>query len=588
MASQTETVGAGNTNLEAAAAESETILPTGWRFDILFALPILAILPMSYLEIGSLWSRIHTRFFPLPLVAVLVLVFWQGSVTKTASIKRLTVSYVLLLIGSVLVVANFWMLSPWIAQLCSVVLLSGWALTRLGEVAWPRILGWTTLLATTIRLPGNFDIQLLSWLEGVGTSIASSVLDGLSVPYLHRPNAITVAGLSLGEVRELYIDETVRNLSSLYALVSIAVLLLILQRRSLIVGAITLLSMPMWYVLYVVIQILGVVLFLHYGKRDISQDRDWIMLSLLNFVFVSLMIVGFIQCLAKLSLPVPASDGEFEPEFQLINTFMCWPQPDPFKLEDSEVLTPLLVKPPEDLTNWRSASRVLQRLSLACVAIATVVAVFSSSRAMAINRSLAALPLVKTETLDKVASSESLPAKLEDCVRVDFQRLLVERNNVDHGVLSWKYAWQGQVIDIIVEFPFHGSEGSIASNFERQGWRVLRQEAMKADSIPPEANKETESAKAIQVEKEVISWIEIHLENELGGRAITLFRFDSLDPSLESTAQASAPSYQVQLFCESGTELTRSQLKNLRRIYVSMHEILRKQLQFQLILESSP
>ena len=154
-------------------------------FDFLFGLiPLLLLTPLLAIEFQSLGRRTAMTFFPIPVFVVACFAIRHWRSRRSDQPLRVLLARGLFLIGVVLFGTAVWRLSPLLAHGSFILLFSGWAIERLGPVAWPRILGWTALLATSMRLPGSFQTGFQNWLVQQSSAFLGSILDGLSIPYL--------------------------------------------------------------------------------------------------------------------------------------------------------------------------------------------------------------------------------------------------------------------------------------------------------------------------------------------------------------------------------------------------------------------
>ena len=107
-------------------------------------------------------------------------------------------------------------------------------------------------------------------------------------------------------------------------------LLLLLTHRSLLVGIFSLLIVPLWAIIQQVLLLLAIVLIKQFSDRDASQGLDHTLVDMSVFIVVAGCCWATTWFLTKFFLPVPAADSQFEPEFLILNSVVCWPQPDPF------------------------------------------------------------------------------------------------------------------------------------------------------------------------------------------------------------------------------------------------------------------
>ena len=527
----------------------------GWWEDVCFGLlPALALMPLVCLEFMQLWTRVHMRFFPLLILVVIAFVAWHWQSNRNQSAKRSVAAHGIQIVAALLLVANWSTSSPWLAHFCFILIFVGWALERFGNVPWPRVAAWGVLFATMLRLPANMDARLLSWLEQTSVAIVAAVLDGVSQPYLLQVGTMTVAGKDALHVLVFSIEPTVRSVCSLNALCCLCVLLLVIRKRSLIAGVVMLSTVPLWYIAMVVIQLLTIISAMHFLDMDLSVGRKLVVLSCTSFTTVVCLLWLADRFVAKLLYPVPAFDSQFESEFRVLNAMIVWPQPDPF-LED-EFHTPRVnAKPNRPTPRWDRVNVIARRVCMSSLTLALVVSVGISNRAIADARNSRSLPWVTEALLASVASKETLPSNIGELRLINFDRRLQYVEDRRLGELKWRFAWQDQIVDLNVTFPSN-SESNPTISFNQLGWRVLAQQEMKFVTNDREGSPPDNSGSAE-------NWIELKLENELGGGALAMIS----DRVLSQVPSEQELHYQISLLCESGDELSQPQLISLRQSF---------------------
>jgi len=126
------------------------------------SLLLLAHLPFTVLYYWQLFSLPHYRFFPLALVAVAFLFFRR----RNSQVERWNWLARFLLFCDVLCLAAAMVLAqPWLAVAGLMLCLAGWCMASRGKDYTGSLLSLTVIPLTTLRVPGEVDEQLLSWLR---------------------------------------------------------------------------------------------------------------------------------------------------------------------------------------------------------------------------------------------------------------------------------------------------------------------------------------------------------------------------------------------------------------------------------------
>jgi hypothetical protein len=545
-------------------------------FDLLFGLvPLLLLAPLLGLEFELLWHRPGMTFFPIPIFIVGCFAVWHLRSPRSDQPLRVLLARGLFLVGVGVFGACVWRLSPWLAHGSLVLLFASWAVERLGGVAWPRILAWAALLATSLRLPGDLNSSLQDWLVKQSSATLGCILDGLSVPYLTLADTFNMRGLDFS------IRDCSASVYSIHALASAVLLLLVLTHRSLLVAILSLLTVPLWAIVQQVLLLLAVVLLKHFSDRDASQGLDHHLVELASFILVVSCCWASMSFLTRVFLPVPAADSQFEPEFLILNSVLCWPQPDPFAEGG-------LTRLPTEASIERSmnASRLMQRVSWVA-AFGFILLGFLSTHRWAYGgfTSVAPrLPAIYAEPLENIEWKKSFPEAFDRWRMMEAYYQLQRIDGSDRATIHWQFGWQGQIIQLSVALPFN-SHPRLASKYEAMGWRVLTDQTKQFVPTSPklaDATGENETRPTL-ISKEI--WTELVISNELGGQAYALVSYHPLlERSETSTPQSENPSkpileYQVVLFCESGEELTKPQLSELYSGFHLANEHLREEVE---------
>ena len=534
--------------------ENRLNLKSQLGFDILFGMvPLLLLAPLLAWEFQLLWERPSMAFFPVPIFLAACFAIGHFRSLRSDHPQRVLVARGLYIVGVSLFGVSVWRLSPWLAHASLVLLFAAWAVERCGAVVWPRVMAWTALLTTSMRLPGDFDAQLQGWLVRQASAMLGYILDALAIPYLIRADLFSMRGL------EFSISDSCAGMFSIHALASAIVLLLLLTHRSLLVGMISLMMVPLWVVVQQLLMLLAMVLLMHYGQRDASQGLDHTLIELGIFLFVVACGWSTMSFLARILLPVPAVDSQFEPEFWLINSVLCWPQPDPFAVDGPPF--PLSEGPRQLSPN---ASRWMQRIVWVGTVGLISLGLVSTYRWMydGFGGVATRLPPIQAEQLARTDWQASFPDVFDRWRKTDVSHQIQRIDGSDQATIRWHFGWQGQNVHLSVSLPFK-SHPRLASKYEALGWRVLAEQTFQfipdsPQSAVPESEHEPQSAVAKQ------AWTELRISNELGGRALAIATYHPLSEPLQSSSQPILE-YQVLLFCESGEELTKPQLSELYR-----------------------
>ncbi len=546
-------------------------------FDILFCIvPLLLLSPLLGPEFQYLWRRREMNFFPIPILIVAGFAIWHLRSPRSDQPLRVLLARGLFWVAVGVFGAAVWRSSPFLSHVSFVVLFLGWAIERLGSVAWPRIVGWAALLTTSIRLPGELPSRLQDWLVEQSTAMLGFILDGLSIPHLILADTFKMRGLGFS------LSECCSSVYSIYALTSAVILIQLLTHRSLLVAIVSFVTVPFWAIVQQVLLLLAIVLLKQFGGRDASLGLDRALIELGVFIVVLSCCWATTWFLAKISLPVPAADSQFEPEFLLLNSIACWPQPDPFAEGGPQ-------PQPSETLQQRSMtiSHLVQRVSWMGAVGVIVLGVFSMHQVVYGKvAEPTGLPPIRAQQLASTKWKEFFPEVFDQWRRMDATHEVRRVDGGDQAIINWRFGWQGQIVQLSVTLSFNGHP-RLAQQYEAQGWKVLQEQAKQFVPVGSKSDKSTPGENPQPAQDAIETWTELSIANELGGQAYALVAYHALQKQ-SSTASQQIDSvkcpmeYQVILFCESGEALTALQLSELYSGFQKANEHLRTEVEPQL------
>ena len=564
-----------NSAVESVSKHRLNSKPTLW-FDLLFGLlPLLMVAPQLAIEFQLLWSSSSTRYFVIPILIVFGFVAWHWRSQRADTLARISNARLLFVAAVLLFGLAVWRFSPWLTHVSYVLLFAGWGLERFGAVAWPRVLGWAILLATSVRLPGGWNVELQGWLVRQSAATLGNVLDGLGIPFLIQADTISMRNL------EFLMTECCDGVFSLHALASSVVLMLLLSHRSLLVAVIAVLSVPFWAIIQNVLLFLSIVLLQHYSGRDASLGVDHWLIQLAAFLTVAVSCWISIWFVSRLLQPVPAADSQFEPEFLMLNWLLCWPQPDPFAHEIPSQARDLPSQPGEK--RKQLLCRVFLQVSWGASVAMVALGVFSTTRWSYGQAAIAALPVLNEADMGEYEWKDTFPPTFDRWRQMVTSYGAKTEDGIKRMVIDWQFDWLGQIIQLQVTFPYN-QRPRFADRYKSKGWEVLREELRRyvpKQSTPASGPTESTSASAsasTPPQELPQTWTELSVSNELGGRATALVAYHRIDGQAE-TSDSDLPrslEYQVVLFCESGQDLTQQQLAELNRGFQLANERLQR------------
>ena len=150
-------------------------------------LPLL----VSYLK--SLWIQTHYQFFPFAIVAFI----WLLVTRRSGNAERWTwPTWVLIAADLGCLAAAFFVNSPWLAAVGLFLGLTALCFAN-RDVGYDRRLTYLALLPLlVVRLPLQYDLQVINWLQRITTAVASRSLHWLGMLHFREGNILQFPGKS--------------------------------------------------------------------------------------------------------------------------------------------------------------------------------------------------------------------------------------------------------------------------------------------------------------------------------------------------------------------------------------------------------
>ncbi|MFN6313461.1 MAG: exosortase/archaeosortase family protein [Planctomyces sp.] len=188
---------------------------------------LAAHLPFAVLHYVGTWKLVHYQFFPFALG----MFAWLFHTRRDPSLERWGwFSLALIGVDLMLLVASVWLSSPWLAVAGLLAVLTAWCRASRERGYGGSLLCLSLLLVLTLRLPNDLDTQLIQWLQGRTTSLASGICHRIGLVHFSDGNILTVPG------KQFLIAEACSGVKSLFTIMFIAALVIAMKRRSVLHG----------------------------------------------------------------------------------------------------------------------------------------------------------------------------------------------------------------------------------------------------------------------------------------------------------------------------------------------------------------
>lgn len=205
----------------------------------LFAFAIAPI-PLAILHLHQLETKAHYDCaWMVVVVAVLLLVmrYFESSSADRQFQGGTPVSWLLTLLTSAVALGVFFLASPWLGMVTWILGLA--AVMSRTRVAWRGPWG---LLWLALPLPLGWDTRLVQELQLKASRWSGHVLDLIGVEHILEGNIVRLSD------RDLFVDEACSGVMSLIAVMASTAIFVVLRRRPLLVGILSVLLSAFWAV----------------------------------------------------------------------------------------------------------------------------------------------------------------------------------------------------------------------------------------------------------------------------------------------------------------------------------------------------
>lgn len=537
---------------ESVAKKAEARLNLGWIsvIDLVFAIALLSMTPMLYIQCNSLWERPHLQFFPMAWVAFVYFLYQRmGTPTTAASTVRQFVALGIFAFSLAAAFEAVMISSPWLTYLAGIGVVTSWLLCRGGELKWPHAIGLTSLLWITLPLPAGYDNKLIQYLQSQSSFAASSVLDSMGILHLREGNILQLAS------KRLFVDEACSGVDSLYALMAISLTIVLWLRQPVTVAGCALLMVPVWASCSNIARLITIVLCFEWLGIDLASGTPHTILGLVVFAAAFGCDYAFIRFLGAAFDPPPKKETAVQAVV-------------PVSATHSPAATCLI---------WGVPRKVgLAMAIFFCICFSGVGAY--STKALSRN-TIFVYPEFNQESLTQFRSSLELPTKLGEWTFQNKELLERERNSAQ-GQFShvWLYQTTAGTATISLDFPFRGFH-LLDECYEGAGWRATEaHQVRELDS--GSVNQSFKTMGPLQVH-----FIDLENDNkEFTYVAYTQFRLDGT-PIFSNAAMRGMErfertilepvTYQIQVLLTSNKPISRESRDNILRNLLATVEVAR-------------
>ncbi len=528
-------------------------------------LPLLSMVPFLYVQARRLIDQPSFLFFPLP-IAVGIWLLYRTCDYRPASLRRARVAVFAVWCGMGLAVLGIYMVSPWIVQVASVVATFAWSLGAFGGSKWTRVLAICFLFAIAIPLPSGHDTQITSVLQNISSWACNGVLDAMGVPNIIEGNVLQI------EDKKIAVSEVCNGVDSFYALMAIGLAVVVFRRCSLLVSLVTLATIPLCSILSNVIRLLAIAIGFDYFGSDLSTGWGYITTAILLFgLSMACVLLMHVSIVAILD---PMTTGE-EPNnlTKLVQWATTWPQVSESKVTLDRMRSELN----SQTARWRSIYVSLGLPNLVCVVFGAIsaFAVFSAFEGNNVS-----LTVISEDQAAVFPSQDTFPEQFNGLRKISFSPITQPAtNSLGRYTHLWKFDDRGNQVFARLDFPFSGWR-PLWEGYRSSGWKIIE---TKLVEIPVESGSWTVDEFKMQNQYGLFGFVCYAFFDDNG---VPIVRTTQSEPSSrinifkrlqdDPTEDVSA-CYQVQVFFESGRDLSELEIERNRKIFYDVFERIRKQ-----------
>lgn len=532
------------------------------RTWLMFALvvPLICMAPLLFAQSKRLVSQQSFLFFPLS-IAIGIGYLVGTCAYRPASFRRARLSEFLYLIGVGLLVTGIFWYSPLIVQFAAIVVLLAWSLGAFGGSSWTRVVAICSLFAVTVPLPGGFDSGIAFWLQSVSSWACNGFLDAISIPNILEGDSLQVGA------KKISVSGVCSGADSLNALMAAVLAFLVFRRSTLLVGVLTIATVPIVSVMGNMVRLLAIAIEVEFFGSDLSTGIGHITIAIAVFGIALVCMLLFHFAIDALVAPITNLKSK-NTLTQWYIRLSSWPPRERSNLDRSLL---------EGEKTWHPNFMVLGLCSLAC-------AMFGSLSAYAAFFRVDNTDELLSFTVERAAAfptKDAFPNELNGIRMIGFDTNTNSQGNSE-GRFShaWKFDDRGNQIFVSLDFPFRGWR-PLWEGYRAVGWNILD-------------TKESEQRTA---SGESMAFDEFKMQNQYGLLGLVWYGFfDENGVPIERTTASKQlnrknifsmfqnehteqlpVSYQVQVFFESGRELNEVEMERNRKLFFEIFERVRQE-----------
>lgn len=209
----------------AAPRDTRTRVGVPQPWVLVAAALALVYLPHLFAYGANLMEREHYQFFPLAWAGTAALLWLRRDELQPRAARWANLGWVGIGVGTVALAAAGVLNSSWMAMAAALPLAAGFAWLTGGWATLRAAAPAMVMFATTLRLPGTFDTDLIRELRTFAVAASSRILDRLGIIHVPWGNTLRVPG------GDLLVDEACSGINSLVSIMAVVLFIGLLLRR---------------------------------------------------------------------------------------------------------------------------------------------------------------------------------------------------------------------------------------------------------------------------------------------------------------------------------------------------------------------
>ncbi len=546
------------------ASSSEKKALRTW-FLLGLVMPLLGMAPMLVLQSQSLILQQRFLFFPLAIVLGALLLFRTGGY-RIASGVRANISLGLAMIGIGLAVLGTYWFSPWIVQFASVIVIFSWALGAFAGTAWTRIFSICCLFAVAVPPPSGFDARINTRLQSISSWGCNGFLDAIGVPNIVEGNHLQIAD------KKVKLPEVSGGPDSFAALMAIGMALVVLRRSTFLVGFVSIAAIPLFYVLGNLVRLIAIAIGFENFATDLSTGTGFTTCAILVSVgTIAAVILSHVSITAILE-PISSSKGSNNLT-TLYRFATSWPSTNAISPQFGHESATEITGAPIS----RNRIFLIAVPSLVCLLFGGLAAYAAFSSVRMNNASVS----VSEEVSSTLPIQSAFPSQFGNLRMIGFTPTKHSTANpIGRYSHLWKFDDKGSQVFVTLDFPLQGWR-SVSSGYQSNGWKIL---GVKPVDVPADAGNAKLYVEEVAMQNQYglygFVWYAFFDDQgvptpegaESGGARLNIFKRLQANPTASSRTY-----FQVQLYLESGRELTERETQSNRKLFFEVYERLRQQ-----------